>query len=250
MDMDSLIIQMRNDYLVDLDEKFAEIEQLILAVRSEDGQKENYCRLMRHIHSIKGCAGSIGLGFLTTACHNFEDCFSVSPDKIDDELVDMGLKLLDLKKEYAAEMQFRGEADSSLYVSKLREIQNNKADVKCASRALVVETANTMRSLYVAILKELNIDFSFASDGLEALGRILRERFSCVLVSLHSPTISGVSLAKIAKEITEVDYDCKFIVVTGDKNFKNPGNIDYLVTKSPEMSRELMGILKSIARVK
>ena len=67
---EQLFDALRVEYVAQLPETLAKIETQILAWPEGDGVS---MELLRDIHSLKGAAGTYGLGFVTEACHRLED---------------------------------------------------------------------------------------------------------------------------------------------------------------------------------
>lgn len=71
--MEDLLDSLRVEYLSNIPEKLDNLENLVLEMDKDKEQKEAKKELFRHIHSMKGSAGSYGHQFISTVCHYWED---------------------------------------------------------------------------------------------------------------------------------------------------------------------------------
>jgi len=73
LDISRVLIELRNAFLAELPARLETIESLILELNRTPYFSENYETLFRHVHSLKGSAGTHGLHIVTTVCHALED---------------------------------------------------------------------------------------------------------------------------------------------------------------------------------
>jgi CheY-like chemotaxis protein len=116
-------------------------------------------------------------------------------------------------------------------------------------RVLVVDTSRATLEVCVALLNDLGVrDITTVGDGLEALGRLLKEPFQAVITSLHVPTIDGQSLTAVLRAIAGPNRLTPVILLTASVDALDPtaARPDYVVEKNPQMTQRLKRILSEL----
>jgi len=117
-------------------------------------------------------------------------------------------------------------------------------------RVLLLETSQATLKLCVGVLNELGVrDIATAEDGLEALGRLLKEPFQVVITSLHVPTIGGQFLIPVLRMLPGPNQLTPVILLTSsvqvfDRLAARP---DHIVEKNPHMIERLQRIFTEIS---
>ncbi len=59
------------------------------------------------------------------------------------------------------------------------------------ARALVVEDNEANQGVIAAILQVLDLEITFANDGVEALERVAADKYDVILIDIHMPLMDG-----------------------------------------------------------
>jgi len=209
-DAEQLFDALRVEYVARLPETFTEFETQILAW--PEGSAVSM-ELLRDVHSLKGSAGTYGLGFVTKACHRLEDLLSKhSPAGDHQAYLDALLRYVDLMRDYVASLASGGDKSGAEFTARLDALLNGVATQPV--RVLIVEPALSMSHAYRRLLDLRGVAKSTSSSGYEALGRLIQDRYDAVLTSYVTADISGLSLAKAVRAIDEISRELKVILVT------------------------------------
>ncbi|MDJ0719780.1 MAG: response regulator, partial [Prochloraceae cyanobacterium] len=98
---------------------------------------------------------------------------------------------------------------------------------------------------------DLNATLTEASDGIEALAKVEKNNFDCVLLDYDLPDLDGLTLIK---KMQQMEVDAPLIVVTGQGNeevaveLMKAGATDYLI-KSKISADNLKQILHNSIRI-
>lgn len=233
---------LRAEYVAKVPETLAGLErQVVEWPAGENVSKE----LLRDIHSLKGTAGTYGLGFATSVCHNLEDFLSEGKDGTaseHDAYLDHVLGFLDIIRDYVAHVIAGGDASGGEFEAKLDALLHPGENRK--QRVLIVEPGKSMSRLLGKLLDSHGLSFSTSRSGYEALGRLTREKYDGILTSYETSDISGISLAKAARAIEEIADGLKIILVTANDLGDEPPAVDGVVLKNRDLATSLAEILR------
>ena len=231
---------LRTQYVAELPEALGKLEQQV--VEWPPGQQVS-TELLRDIHSLKGTAGTYGLSFVTSICHNLEDFLSKGEPEGDHQAHgDAVLRYVDLVRDYVGAVGAGGDTSGAEFAPRLDELLHSGEARRV--RILIVEPARSMSRVYRRLLDSYGVSTSTSSSGYEALGRLTREPYDAVLMSYETTDISGLSLAKAARAIDEISADLKFILVTSNELDEDLPAVDGVVRKDRNLEASLMEMLK------
>lgn len=94
----TMLQQMRNAYLAGLPERCEQIERVVIGVVATGSTALAYEDLYRLIHSLKGSAGTHGIPFLSTVCHQFDYLLTQAGESGLRDIADRCLQYIDLLK--------------------------------------------------------------------------------------------------------------------------------------------------------
>lgn len=246
-DAEQLFDALRLEYLAQLPETLATFETQILTWPEGGGVSDE---LLRDVHSLKGTAGTYGLGFVTKACHHLEDLLSKhsrSGDRQDhsgdhQDYIDGSLRYVDLMREYVASVASGGDRSGAQFAPRLDGLASH-----CATRpvrVLIVESALSMSHAFRRLLDSRGIATSTSRSGYEALGQLVLDRYDAVLTSYETADISGLSLAKAARAIDEISPELKVILVTSNELENCSPAVNRVVRKDRSLEASLIETLK------
>lgn len=193
----ALLEDLKKGFIADIPDKLDSMESIILSMEKGIEFSDNYEKLYRQTHSLKGSAGSYGLHFITSICHSMEDSLH-EVDKKQNIFDQYGgaywLKYIDLLRAVLGELE-NGSEKLDLFEQQLSLLQSIRPGGHSYQlHCLVVTTSALYTSLFPSTFENVNIKFSFANDGYNALGRLLSENFDVVISDYETPMLNGLSL--------------------------------------------------------
>jgi CheY-like chemotaxis protein/HPt (histidine-containing phosphotransfer) domain-containing protein len=269
--LDQEFLSLQNDYLLSLPEKFDELEQLIIQLE-ETSELDEILRVIKGIvHSIKGSAGSYDLEFISKVCHHFETCLEqIDPDKesvISYSKSKFFLQINDLLVEYVSSYGILPSFDQETFEKKFIEIIegagmeidlssiNKEKEKKLIRdvdpslyenphRLLIVEPVKTFQTIYTNLFRNLPVEIKFESDGYNALGMLLKEKFDSLITSNKTKLLDGNGLIAGLKSSSGQNSNIHSILVTSDKEIKS--NAEYTIFKNPHLPGEIRSIYEKL----
>ncbi len=119
-----------------------------------------------------------------------------------------------------------------------------------ASSLLIVDDEQQLVNIIMENLEPLGVSVTAASDGFEALNRILDNRFDAVLCDVRMPNLDGLSLLQ---KVRELGMDTPFVFLSGFAEVEQLrsalrlGATDYL--EKPWSISELLRAIKSAMEI-
>ncbi len=251
VDLDKQLEALQRQYLDELPDKIDEIDNLILELERTDDTEMQMRVISGHIHTVKGTAGSYGLSFASTICHNFEDYLAtvhISEDGIESH-IDVFMKFTGLLRDYADSYVSEEGEEIERFKSRLADLLP-KVSHKKQHRILIIETTKSIAHQYTKILKKLHFDISFAKHGYEALGRLLKEDFDSLITVAQTELLDGVSLIAALRVIKSNNQNIPTLLITSNTTIDLPKlhRPDYVLIKRPELMKELENIYEEISQ--
>ena len=240
-------MSMRDDYLSSLAEQIENIEYLLMALRHDKPPNSSWDDLLRVIHSVKGAAGSLGVNFIGTVCHQFETYLSATgPTKIN---LDLCLQLIDLLFEYINHcLEGKNIANDILFNKKLEAIIPSKktADFKI----LIVENTQAMSEYYAKTLSEkFMVTITYEKTGIRAFARLIKEDYDALLTSVYVGELDGPSLISAVKVCRGPNRNIPTLLITSDQNKAISGtgfDSDFVLKKSQNLHNDLLVYFEDI----
>lgn len=240
-DAEQLFEALRVEYLGQLPEKLASIESQILAWPAGSGVSTE---LVRDVHSLKGAAGTYGLGFVTEVCHRLEDHLAEGSAGRDHQAyLDGLLGYVDLIGNYARSVAAGGDRSGTSFAAALDALAAPAASA--GVRVLIVEPAQSMSRVYWRLLDSHGVSATTSRSGYEALGLLVQERYDAVLTSYETADISGLSLAKAARAIDEIPDALRVILITSNDLGDGEPAVNRIVRKDRLLEPSLVDALQA-----
>jgi len=245
--MDEQIEAMREEYLVSLPEKIETLEYLVMQIAKSGPDSDQREEFLRAVHSIKGGAGSFGVGFVASACHALETVLSDGGRGRFD--VDLCLRFTDMLAGYTREYLANSHAvDEAAYAEMLRRLGPTRATP--GFRVLVVENTRAMSDYFANTIREkYDVSAIYAGTGLEAFSRLLREEYDVLLTSMHVGELDGRSLIAALKVVRGPNRCIPTFLITSEVEKAGSGSgleADYVVKKSRTLHDELLGYFDEV----
>ncbi len=121
--------------------------------------------------------------------------------------------------------------------------------VLASDRVLVVDDEIDMRELLDLKLEMEAVSHDSVSNGREALDRLAREEYGCVLLDLMMPVVDGFGVLRAIRE-SRPDFLRRVIVVTGGST-ELASRVDpgvFRVVRKPVALRDLMRVVRACLR--
>ncbi|MDH5181328.1 MAG: Hpt domain-containing protein [Gammaproteobacteria bacterium] len=217
VDVQALLTNLARSYLAELPHRLDEIESVILASASAGQFPEQYANLYRMVHSLKGTAGTYGYHIITTICHNFEDSLStVQGDyaQYQQKGNTYWLKYVDLLRTTlcALETEVTNFADIESELVRLTEFRSDNTTIIC--HGLIVTTSRLYENILSEVFAQTPVVFAYSRDGLEALGRLINEKFDFLVTDMEIPTLNGLALVNAFRMSNSHNKSLKTILLT------------------------------------
>ena len=227
--VEALMAQMRESYLRELPEKFNELESLVLESSQDRGVME---ALYRATHSLKGTAGTYGLGLISNICHNLEDCFALFRDRHSDSerSVQIWLRYVDLLRETQSALE-QNNSDEAQVLSALDALRRSY-DSRELRGLLVVESA-----LDRAVVEQAfglgAVSLVVVEDGLQAMERLLLERFDFYVLGNQLPRLNGPSIVTAIRSNSGINRNAPCILLSSHtpELYGRKTDPDFVVTR-------------------
>lgn len=217
-----LLAQLRKSYIAELPGKLEELELLIIALERDDDFQAGYDELFRKVHSFKGGAGTYGLPILSTICHHLEDHLRLVDKKVSRRRrkdIDNWLAHVDLMRQafngIVAGCDTFPEIEAAL--DKLRE-----EAFPAQHRVAVVMQSRTATLLCAQVLAPLGAHSVEFNDGLQALERLLRDRFDLLLAAVELSSLNGIALLAALRLSPAVNRNIKAVLLTSRVGLEVP----------------------------
>jgi len=249
VDVEKMLAELRVSYIAELPTRLNEIEDIILNLLNSASFTEDFQALYRNLHSMKGSAGTHNLHIITTVCHAFEDKVvdvkgeqtRFSKDKLDEWLifVDLLRKTIDLISsgvENFSEIEIGLERLSGLGVS---------YEFKC----LVITASELHRNLVSNAFEKYAMKFSYAINGYEALGNLLKESYDVVVTDMEVSDLQGLPIISALRLSNSRNKDIPSILLTSGKVRSYGKNIDpdYVIYKDADLIENLNLAVRNIS---
>jgi two-component system cell cycle response regulator CpdR len=95
-------------------------------------------------------------------------------------------------------------------------IQNSDVSAVKKMKILVVEDHTPTRLAMARLIRQAGADVQSASDGEEALGFLLTQRFDVLLTDLRMPVMDGFELMQHAMKLPDTHRPQRVIAISGE----------------------------------
>jgi len=247
--LDVLLSTLRTNFLAEIPERCENIEENILALESQKSFTEAFNDLYRSIHSLKGSGGTMGLPIITAISHQFEDMLSEIDGKfehIQQDSIDIMLKYNDLLNSTAIAISDKTFNDAAVQqVLETLKASSRRQEISC----MIIEPSKLLTHAITKVLKGLSIHVTVINNGMEALERLLNEKFDILISSKELPVLNGVALicALRRSETKNANIPC-FITTSKDINpsLLKGLDISFVVKKDKNLTEDLSKKIKAI----
>lgn len=245
-DAEMILEGLKKAYLEALPDRCSDLELLVLTL--DDTTMEDYNEILRHIHSIKGSAGTYGVQIITKICHHFENRF----EKLKGDLGNITTEFINRSINYIDLIRLAGEKadtyppDYSLVEKELEQLHHEVPSNKI--QVLIVESSASMAMIYKGALSRLELQTTMVSDGLDALGLLLSKKYDFVITSKAVKSLNGAALISALRMSETANSQIKIILLSSssDSEFRTGLKPDYLILKDSKVANNLETISQEI----
>lgn len=250
-DINDVLAKLRAKYVSELPDKLNEIEDLAMAISKGEDADDNMLELYRRVHSIKGSAGSYGVSVVSAVCHRFEDRINEDQEDVvegDRPFIDDTFRFVDLLRE-AADLVRAGTVDYSTIEAKLAAFGKDlTAEDPVPVSVFLLDDTKTTAMLVRAAFKDEGVDLVSAESDLDALERLISERFDLAVCGLGVGRLGGLGLIAALKLSAGRSRDVTTVLLTTDPGSVSDTNPapDYILDRGPEMLSALKDIVANV----
>lgn len=112
---------------------------------------------------------------------------------------------------------------------------------------LILESSQAVQKQYAHALERLEfLNLEFIDDGYEALGRLLKENYDCIVASSNSKTIGGSDLLTIVRMVKGPNSRIPNVLIGHQEESLNEGSADNVLINQKFLLKDLELILMKV----
>lgn len=242
----ALLAKMRDEFLLELQERCDLLDELIIGLEKSPDNRGVFDELYRAVHSLKGSGGTHGLNIITTICHQLENLLTEADSKktFGEIFTSRALSYVDLIRRVDSPVL----QDKSGFAKLEADLEALR--LSCLGRrqsVLIVESSKLMSGLYQEALAALPMQFSVESNGMTGLSRMLHESYDLVIVGRELKELNGVALIAALRMSHTRNQEIPAILISS-KNDPIPEFIvfDANIARDKAMAKNLLSAVKHI----
>ena len=250
VDIENMLLELRLSYVAELPTRLEEIEQIVLTLKQTDSFTEDYQSIYRHIHSIKGSAGTHGLHIISTVCHVLEDkVIEVEGNQalISDNFIENVLSFIDLLRTTLDLINSKVE-DFAEVEAELERLsgRGSEYEYKC----LLIMASVLHRKMVTSAFEKFPVKFRYETNGYDALGLLLKEPFDILVTNMEVSDLQGLPIISALRMSHNRNREIPSILLTSGKLHTYGRAIDpnYVIKKDSELLENLQIAATNIVR--
>jgi len=241
IDIEKMLVELRLSYVAELPSRLEEIEQIVLTLKTTDSFTEDYQNIYRHIHSIKGSAGTHGLHIISSICHVLEDKVievEGNQDLIDDKFIESVLSFIDLLRTTLDLINGMVE-DFDEVEAELDRLSGKGSEYEY--KGLLIMASVLHRKLVASAFEKFPVKFDVATNGYDALGKLLKEPFDILVTNMEVSDLQGLPIISALRMSSNRNKDIPTVLLTSGKVPSNGRKIDpsYIIKKDADLMENL-----------
>ena len=240
-----LLKQLQQTFLLDLPERLDIIEAGVLAMEAGGESISEYENLYRNIHSLKGSGGTHGLQIITTICHQIEDIMSSwdhQSGSFSESMVSKLLAHIDLLRQVPALTE--GNCD---YSAMMKQLEGLRACTSVKSMHVLLVMDRTLSLAVTKACAGLPVHARVINHGLEALETLLADPFDILVTSHQLEQLNGPALIAAVRISETQNRNIKTVLLTSSMPLPQRGDTaDYVISKDDGMIAKLCVAFKEI----
>jgi len=241
VDIEKMLAELRLGYVAELPARLEEIEQIILTLKSTDSFTEDYQNIYRHIHSIKGSAGTHGLHIISSVCHVLEDRIidvEGNQELVDEKFIENILSFIDLLRTTLDLINSKVE-DFAEVEAELDRLSGKGSEYEY--KAMLIMASVLHRKLVASAFEKFPVKFDYATNGYEALGKLLKQPFDILITNMEVSDLQGLPIISALRMSSNRNRDIPTILLTSGKVPSYGRLIDpnYVIKKDADLMENL-----------
>ncbi|NQU55868.1 MAG: Hpt domain-containing protein [Rhodospirillales bacterium] len=217
VDVDAIIANLSGEFVEDCLDNVEEAEKALANMQNGQGDfKNQYDNLQRHVHSIKGTAGTFGFPAIGVFAHRLEDFIEALKD-VSPHLDKIQI-FLDKIREIAESGHNPEGEDYIRLVRSLPRAHNRIAAVRPTREVniLLVMPRDIQRKIIGQELSSCGFGMSFVASGVDAISSVLSMKPDVVISSNFLEDMSGADLARTLSAI-KATRGINFALISSDE---------------------------------
>ena len=246
--IEKMLAELRSGYIAELPTRLEEIEDIILGLKNSASFTEDYQSIYRHVHSIKGSAGTHGLHIISTVCHALEDkVIEVEGHQslASDAFIDSLLKYIDLLRK-TLELVQDGVDDFADIEAELERLSGKGSEYEY--NGLVIAASDLHRKLVAKAFEKHPVKFRYINNGYEALGMLLKQTFDFFITDMEVPDLQGMPIISAVRLSSSRNKMIPSILLTSRQvpSYNKGIDPDYVIKKDSVMLENLSTAAKDV----
>lgn len=244
----AMLAELRVGYIAELPTRLEEIEDIILNLQKTASFTEDYQELYRHIHSIKGSAGTHGLHIISRVCHVLEDKVTEiegAQERFSSETLSEWLVFIDLLRT-TIDLIRNDVADFAEVEAELERLSG--LGVIYEFKCMVIMASELHRKLVLSAFDKYPIKFRFETNGYDALGILLKEPYDILITNMEVSDLQGLPVISALRVSNSQNKDIPSILLTSGKVASLGKKIapNYIVQKNADLIENLNLAVRNI----
>lgn len=241
VDIEKMLLELRLGYIAELPSRLEEVEQIVLNLKQTDSFTDDYQSIYRHIHSIKGSAGTHGLHIISSVCHVLEDKVievEGNPSLITDEFIDSVLGFIDLLRTTLDLINSKVE-DFAEVEAELERLSGKGSEYEY--KVLLIMASVLHRKMITSAFEKYRVKFRFETNGYDALGLLLKEPYDILVTNMEVSDLQGLPIISALRMSHSRNKDIPSILLTSGKLQTYGRSIDpnYVIKKDADLMENL-----------
>ncbi len=241
VDIEKMLAELRLSYITELPSRLEEIEQIVLTLKNTDSFTEDYQSVYRHIHSVKGSAGTHGLHIISMVCHVLEDkVIEVEGNQalLTDKFIENTLSFIDLLRTTLDLINSKVE-DFAEVEAELERLSGKGSEYEY--KGLLIMASVLHRKMVASAFERYPVKFRFATNGYDALGLLLKEPFDILVTNMEVSDLQGLPIISALRMSHNRNRNIPSILLTSGKLHMYGRTIDpsYVIKKDSELMENL-----------
>ena len=196
---EKIVERLKVEFIDGAKDRLDEIDSAIDTIyRGEGDRGELFVDLQRQVHSLKGSAGSYGLGFASIVAHRLEDYLESSKRLEDDQWLDVQ-KFVDQIRGVIESGEDPESEEQDRVLSTLPRSANASSQTPSSGEktALIIMPPGVQRKAVSGRLSDHGIGVSFSDDPLNSIGITVSLKPDVILSNQEFSVINGTELANM-----------------------------------------------------
>jgi len=241
MDITKMLAELRDGFIAELPSRLEEVEDLILTLKTSANFSDDFQTLYRHIHSIKGSAGTHGLHIISTVCHAFEDLIieaEGNQNYLTEKHISKWLKYIDLIRSILDLIDDTDEDFASIEYE-LATLSGKGTDYEF--RGLMVMSSELHRKLCQTAFENHPVKFRYVTSGYDALGLLLKEPYDLMITNMEVADMQGLSVISALRLTNNRNSRIPTLLLTSAdvEHYHKDIDPDYVIKKDSALMEQL-----------